>query len=65
MKRESSTSANMSNAVLTTRYLALQQLRERVRRAEELFASTRLKKTLYIQPAPKSDNRALPKNRTW
>lgn len=54
MKRESSTSANISNAVLATRYLALQQLRERVRRAEELFASTRLKKAPFLQPPPKS-----------
>jgi hypothetical protein len=63
MKRESSTSSDISNAVLATRYLALQELREKVRRAEERSSSTRIKKVSFFQPAPKSDNRVLPKSR--
>jgi hypothetical protein len=66
MKREVSTHENISNAVLATRYLALQELRERVRRAEERFAtSTQLKKTSFLQSAPKSDTRVIPKSRNW
>jgi hypothetical protein len=66
MKREGSAPAYaISNALLAARYLALQELRERVRRAEERFASTRLKKTSVLQPAQKLDTRALPKNRNW
>jgi hypothetical protein len=41
MKHEGSTPANISDAVLATRYLALQELREKVRQAEQRFASTR------------------------
>jgi hypothetical protein len=63
MKRESSISENISNAVLATRYLALQELRERVRKAEERFAST--KKVSVLQPHPKSDTQVLPKIRNW
>ena len=63
MKRESSTSENISNAVLATRYLALQELREKVRRAEERFAST--KKVSVLQVLPKSDTRVLPKIWNW
>ena len=57
MKRESSTSENISNAVLATRYLALQELREKVRRAEERFASM---KKVVLRPLPKPDTRVLP-----
>jgi hypothetical protein len=53
MKREGLTSAGVSNAVLATRYLALQELRERVRRAEERLVSARMKKVA----APKSNMR--------
>jgi hypothetical protein len=63
MKRESLTSENISNAVLATRYLALQELREKVRRAEERFAST--KKMQVLQVPLKSDARALPKSQNW
>ncbi len=65
MKREISTSASVSDEVLAARYLALQQLREKVRRAEELSASTRLKKTSFFQPAAKTDTPALPKSKNW
>lgn len=51
MKRQSSTPATISNAVLATRYLALQELREKVRKAEERFALTRLNKTSMTPPA--------------
>jgi len=44
MKRQASTPSKISNAVLASRYLALQQLRKSVRKAEQGFASTRLKK---------------------
>ena len=65
MKREDTSSADISNAVLATRYLALQELRERVRRAEERFASTRLKKVSVLPPVTQSDTRSLPKSREW
>lgn len=65
MKREGSSSENISNAVLATRYLALQELRERVRRAEERSASMRVKKVAILQPASKSGIRQLPKTRNW
>ena len=65
MKREGSTPASICNAVLATRYLALQELRERVRRAEERTASTRLKKVPILQPAPKSATAVLAKSRNW
>lgn len=65
MKREGSSSENISNAVLATRYLALQELRERVRRAEERSASMRVKKVAILQPASKSGTRQLPKTRNW
>jgi hypothetical protein len=64
MKRESSNSTSISNAVLATRYLALQELRERVRVAEERFASTRFKKVAVLQAAPRSNGPALPKGRS-
>jgi hypothetical protein len=57
MKREGLTSGGISNAVLATRYLALQELRERVRRAEESLVSTRLKKVAVLPAAPKSNMR--------
>jgi hypothetical protein len=63
MKRESLTSENISNEVLATRYLALQELREEVRRAEERFALT--KKVSVLQPLPNSDTRGLPKGQNW
>ena len=63
MKRESSTSENISNAVLASRYLALQELREKVRRAEARYASTR--KISVLQALPRSDTRLLPKIRNW
>ena len=65
MKRVSSTSADISDAVLATQYLALQQLRERVRQAEELLASTRLKKGPFLQRTPEADTPTLPKSRNW
>jgi hypothetical protein len=65
MKRESSTSENISNAVLATRYLALQELRERVRRAEEHCSPTRVKKASLLRPVPKPNMRPLPKTRNW
>jgi hypothetical protein len=63
MKREGSTSENISKAVLATRYHALQELREKVRRAEEGFSLTRLKKGSVLQPASKAETRPLPKCR--
>jgi hypothetical protein len=63
MKREASTPAKISNAVLATRYLALQELRERVRKAEQRFASTRLKKVSIVQTAFGSDVDTRPWNR--
>ena len=65
MKRESSASSNISNAVLATRYLALQELREKVRQAEKRSASTRLKKTAIWRPAPRLNALVLPKSRNW
>lgn len=65
MKRECSTSSNISNAVLATRYLALQELREKVRRAEERSASARSNKASFLQPARKSGTRVFPKSRNW
>jgi hypothetical protein len=55
MKREDMTLLNISNAVLATRYLALQELREKVRIAEERVASTRLTKVSFLQPPSRSD----------
>jgi len=63
MKHEGSTPANISDAVLATRYLALQELREKVRQAEQRFASTRPKKILILNTAPGSDDRMPPRNR--
>jgi len=51
MKRQVLPSAKLSNALLATRYLALQELREKVRRAEERFASVRLNKVAILRPA--------------
>jgi hypothetical protein len=65
MKREDLTSENISNAVLATRYLALQELRERVRRAEEHSSFTRSKKASGSRPTPRADSRVLPKGRNW
>ena len=48
MKRQVLPSAKFSNALLATRYLALQELREKVRRAEERFASVRLNKVAML-----------------
>jgi hypothetical protein len=61
MKREGSTPASISNEVLATRYAALQQLRERVRRAEARFASNLLKNGSIFQPASKSSDRMHPR----
>jgi hypothetical protein len=63
MEREGSTPAKISNAVLATRYLALQELRERVRKAEQRFTSTRLKKVSILQTASGSDADTRPRNR--
>jgi hypothetical protein len=63
MKHEASTPAKISNVVLATRYLALQELRERVREAEQRFASTRLKKVSILQTASGSDADTRPRNR--
>ena len=63
MKHEGSTPANISDAVLATRYLALQELREKVRKAEQLFASTRVKKILILETASGLDDRMHPRNR--
>lgn len=65
MKREGSTSENISNAVLATRYLALQELRERVRKAEERLSSSDLKKASVLRPATKAKIRVFPKGRNW
>jgi hypothetical protein len=62
MKREASTPAKISNAVLATRYLALQELRERVRKAEQRSASTRLKKVSILHTASGSDAATRPWN---
>ena len=51
MNRKLSTSAKISSAILAARYLALQELREKVRQAEERFASMRLKKLPIMRPA--------------
>jgi len=63
MKREASTPAKISNAVLATHYLALQELRERVRKAEQRFASTRLKKVSILRTAFGSGTDTRPWNR--
>ena len=63
MKHEGSTPANISDAVLATRYLALQELREKVRQAEQRFPSTRPKKIFVLNTAPASDDRMHPRNR--
>ena len=63
MKHEGSTPANISDAVLATRYLALQELREKVRQAEQRFASTRHRKILILDTASGSDDRMHPRNR--
>ena len=55
MNRQGSTSAKISYAILAARYLALQELREKVRQAEERFASMRLKKLPIMQPASAMD----------
>ena len=65
MKRDTSTPEAISNAVLATRYLALQELRERVRRAEQQLAPTRLKKIVAIPTLAKANARQLPKTRNW
>ena len=62
MKREGSTFANISNAVLATRYLALQELREKVRRVEERFASGHEKKVLFLKPNSRSQTQTIAKN---
>jgi len=62
MKRQGSTTEIITNAVLATRYLALQKLRERVRRAEQCSASKRLKKVLIPQRAPRRDDHVEPKS---
>jgi hypothetical protein len=51
MKRQVLPSAKFSNALLATRYLALQELREKVRRAEERLASVRLSDVSILRPA--------------
>jgi len=63
MKHEAATPANISNAVLATRYLALQELREKVRKAERRFASTRPKKVSILETASGSDVHMHPRNR--
>ncbi len=50
MKRLGLPSEKISNALLAARYLALQELREKVR-AEERLASTRLNKLSVVRPA--------------
>ena len=65
MKSETSASEGISNAVLATRYLALQELRERVRLAEEQLASRRVKKVAVMPAARRSNTRLLPKSRNW
>ena len=51
MKRQVLPSEKFSNALLATRYLALQELREKVRRAEERLASVRLNNPSVLRPA--------------
>jgi len=46
-----STSDKFSYAILAARYLAVQELREKVRQAEQRFASIRLKKLPIMRPA--------------
>jgi hypothetical protein len=53
MKHNSSTSESISNAVLATRYLALQELREQVRKAEERLTPTRSKKVTILPATTK------------
>ena len=65
MKSETSTSEGISNAVLATRYLALQELREKVRLAEERCASRRVKKVAVLPAARTPNTRLLPKSRNW
>jgi hypothetical protein len=65
MKRDSSTTETMSNAVLATRYLALQELRKQVRRAEARVAPTRGKRVVILPAATKASARLLPKTRNW
>ena len=55
MKRQGLPSAKFSMALLATRYLALQELREKVRRAEERFASARLNRAPLFQTVSASD----------
>lgn len=54
MKRASSTAVKVSSAMLANRYLALRELREKVRKAEERFESTRLKKGSVVPSASTS-----------
>jgi hypothetical protein len=63
VKRENMSLVNISNAVLASRYLALQELREKVRRAEDRFASGRLKKAVILQGNSGSHTEMIAKNR--
>jgi len=66
MNRQDSTPAKISYAILAARYLALQELREKVRQAEERFASMRVKKLSIMRPTSARDTSARPKDqRSW
>ena len=58
MKRRGLPSARFSTALLTTRYLALQELREKVRQAEERLASPRLNKATIFQSVSRAGRRS-------
>jgi hypothetical protein len=59
MKRQGSTPAKtagkLSDAILATRYLDLQRLRDKVRKAEARFASASLQKVSISRLPPRSD----------
>jgi hypothetical protein len=63
MKRQYSSPTKISNAILASRYLALQALREKVRKAEERFASRHPNGSSILQLAATSDTRMRPKAR--
>ena len=66
MNRQGSTPERISYTLLATRYLALQELREKVRQAEERFVSMRLKKLSIMGPASAMETNAPQKDqRSW
>jgi Sec7-like guanine-nucleotide exchange factor len=58
MKSQGLPSAKFSTALLTSRYLALQELRQKVRRAEERLASPRSNKAAILQSASRAGRRS-------